>query len=122
MNTDGDPLTERIIGWVFGVSNTLGSGFLEKIYEAALVHELRKNGLDAAQQEAVQVLYDDIAVGDYRADIIVNRSVVLEVKAAKAIDPAHEAQLLNYLKATRLRVGLILNFGTPQLGIKRMMN
>ena len=123
MNTDGAVhVTERIIGCAITVSNTLGCGFLEKVYEAALAHELRKAGLHIQQQHCVSVLYDGIVVGEYRTDLLVDQTVIVEVKATKAVDPAHEAQLLNYLKATRLRVGLILNFGTPRLGIKRMMN
>ena len=122
MNTERDvELTRRIIGCAIRVSNTLGSGFLEKVYEFALAHELRKAGLHVQQQHGVSVLYDGIVVGDYRADLIVEDVVIVEVKAAKAIDPGHQAQLLNYLKAASLKVGLILNFGTPRLGIKRMM-
>jgi GxxExxY protein len=122
MNTDRDPLTEAIIGCAFRVSNTLGTGFLEKVYETALAVELRKCGLAAEQQCLVQVLYDGTVVGDYRADIIVNDRVVVEVKAARALDSTHEAQLLNYLRAARLTIGLLLNFGTSQVGIKRMIS
>jgi|SRR5215470_3498849 len=120
MNTDG-ATTERIIGCAIRVSNTLGCGFLEKVYEFALAHELRKSGLHVQQQHCVPVLYDGVVVGDYRVDLLVDQSVIVEVKAAKALDPIHEAQLLNYLKATRLRIGLILNFGTPHIGIRRMV-
>jgi GxxExxY protein len=122
MNTDGRlQITERVIGCAFTVSNSLGSGFLEKVYEAALAHELRKAGLGVQQQHPVWVLYDGVIVGEYRADLVVEDAVIVEVKAAKAIDRMHEAQILNYLKATRLRVGLLLNFGTPRLGIKRLV-
>jgi len=119
MNTDN--LTEIIIGCAMKVSNTLGVGFLEKVYENELAVELRKTALVAEQQKQILVKYDGVIVGDYCADILVNGRVILELKAAKLIDEIHKAQLLNYLKATGLRVGLILNFGTPKLGIKRMV-
>ena len=119
MNTD--EITERIIGCAIKVSNTLGAGFLEKVYENALVHELRKTGLQVKQQEPIKVRYEEVVVGEYTADLLVEDQAIVELKAAKGIDPVHEAQLLNYLKATSLRVGLILNFGTPRLGIKRMV-
>ena len=123
MNTERSlDTTGRIIGCAIRVSGALGCGFLEKLYEAALAHELRKAGFAVAQQRPFSVFYDGIVVGEYRADLVVDESVILEVKAAKAIDPTHEAQLLNYLRAAGLRMGLILNFGTPRLGIKRMVN
>lgn len=126
MTTDGHresgETTGRIIGCAIRVSDALGCGFLEKLYEAALAHELRKPGFGVTQQQPFSVVYDGIVVGEYRADLVVDDLVILEVKAAKAIDQIHEAQLLNYLKATRLGIGLILNFGTPRLGIKRMVN
>ena len=114
-------LTDRIIGAAFTVSNALGSGFLEKVYENALMHELRKCGLHAVQQRPVEVYYDDIRVGTYAADMVVEDEVILELKAVAAFDAIHYAQLLNYLKATGLRTGLLLNFGTPKLGIKRVV-
>lgn len=114
-------VTQTIIGCAMKVSNKLGTGFLEKVYENALVFELRKAGLQAESQYPITVYYEDIVVGTYAADILVNRQIILELKTAKAIDEAHEAQLLNYLRATKLRIGLILNFGTSHLGIKRKM-
>ncbi len=114
-------LTERIIGCAMAVSNGLGAGFLEKVYENALTHELRKRGLEARQQQGLSVLYDGQSVGEYVADIVVEGAVIIELKAAKAIDPIHEAQLLNYLRASKMRIGLILNFGTPRLGVKRLV-
>jgi len=116
-----EELTEKIIGCAMKVSNTLGTGFLEKVYENALVVELARTGLAVEQQKAIKVSYEGVIVGDFGADIIVNGSVILELKAAKMIDEMHQAQLLNYLRATGLKVGLILNFGTPRLGIKRMV-
>jgi len=119
MNTD--KITESVISCAMEVSNALGSGFLESIYENALVIELREAGLKVEQQKAISVIYNGVVVGNYTADIVVNDYVILELKAAKAINEIHQAQLLNYLKATGFHVGLILNFGTPRLGIKRMV-
>ena len=115
-------LTRQIIGSAMKVSNTLGAGFLEKPYENALAHELRKAGLSVKQQQPVTIFYDGIVVGDYVLDLLVEDKVVLELKACKAIDPAHVAQTINYLRATRYRIGLILNFGTPRLQHKRLVN
>lgn len=114
-------VTEQIIGCAFKVSNASGIGFLEKIYENALVIELERSGLVIEQQKLLDVFYDGILVGQYNADLIVNGEILLELKAVRAIDEAHQAQLLNYLKATGLRIGLVLNFGSPRLGIKRMI-
>ena len=114
-------VTERIIGCAMKVSNTLGVGYLEKVYENALVVELARAGFVVEQQKLIRVTYEGVIVGDFAADIIVNESVILELKAAKLIDEIHKAQLLNYLRATGFKVGLILNFGTSRLGIKRMV-
>jgi GxxExxY protein len=116
-----EALTESILCCAIKVSNGLGAGFLEKVYENALTHELRKSGLRVHQQRAIEVVYDGVVVGDYAADILVEDRVLVELKAVRTLDPVHEAQLLNYLKATGLEVGLLLNFGTPRLGIKRMI-
>src|SRR5207248_2467274 len=116
-----DKLTSGIIGCAYTVSNTLGPGFLEKVYENALAIELRRSGLIAEQQKSLNVYYEGELVGQFAADLVVNGCVIVELKAAKAIDEAHQAQLLNYLKATGMHIGLILNFGTPRLGIKRMV-
>src|SRR5687768_5539303 len=105
MNTDEiNKVTEIIIGCAMKVSRTLSAGFLEKVYENALAIELRKAGLVVEQQKLLCVTYDGIIVGDYCADIVVSNCVLLELKAAKAIDEIHQAQLLNYLKATGLQV------------------
>jgi len=117
-----DRTTERIIGCAFKVSNTLGVGFLEKVYENALTVELRKAGLAVQQQYPIKVWYEGIVVGDYAADLLVDDCVIVELKAASTIDPIHSAQCLNYLRATDLRVGLILNFGRPKLQIDRVVN
>lgn len=114
-------ITESVIGCAMKVSSALGTGFLEKVYENALAIEMRKAGLSFGQQESVKVLYEGECVGDYVADFVVEGRVLLELKSAKTIDAAHQAQLLNYLRATVMKVGLLLNFGTSRMGIKRMM-
>jgi GxxExxY protein len=124
MNADKhrlNQITERIIGCAFAVSNSLGCGFLEKVYENALVHELRKNELKAEQQQPIQVHYDDVLVGDYVADVLVEGCVLVELKAMKALDDVHVAQCLNYLKATSLQICLLLNFGNPKLEVRRLV-
>jgi GxxExxY protein len=122
MNTDEHSfLTRQIIQCAFKVSNALGTGFLERIYENSLAIELRKAGLQIDSQRNLKVYYTGIVVGQYTPDLIVNDSVLIELKVAKCIDEVHEAQLLNYLRVTQIRIGLILNFGTPKLGIKRMI-
>jgi GxxExxY protein len=106
-----EELTNKIISAFYNVYNALGHGFLEKVYENALVIELKKIGLFVTQQASVKVFYDGIRVGDYFADIVVNDLVILELKAAEAMKNEHIAQLTNYLKATDNEVGLLLNFG-----------
>lgn len=120
MDYEHDALTERIIGCAYTVLNTLGAGFLEKVYENALAHELRKAGLYVDLERALTVHYDGVVVGQYQADIIVDNAVIVELKATKGIDDAHLAQCLNYLKATGMHTCLLLNFGTSRLGIKRI--
>ncbi len=105
-------ITEQVIACAFKVSNTLGRGYLEKVYENALAHECRKTGLRVDQQLRLLVKYDDVVVGDYVADIVIESLVVLEIKAARSFDSAHEAQCINYLAATGLPICLLLNFGT----------
>jgi GxxExxY protein len=115
-----NPLTEKIIGCAFKVSNTLGPGFLEKVYENALANELRKAGLDFRQQYPISVLYDGTVVGGFLADLMVNEQVIIELKATKSLDDTHLAQCLNYLKATGLPPCLLINFGTPRVQVKRV--
>ena len=119
--SDLNELSEKIIGCAYQVSNALGCGFLEKVYENALAHELRKQGLQISQQCPIDVKYDGIIVGEYVADIVIESQILIEVKAAKGLDDAHIAQCLNYLKATGKRLCLLLNFGTPQVQIKRLV-
>jgi GxxExxY protein len=104
-------LTESIIGTFFEVYNELGHGFLESVYENSLAIALREKGFEIYQQIAVPVHFRGKLVGDFVADMIVNRFVLLELKSARTIDTSHIAQLLNYLKATDIEVGLLLNFG-----------
>ena len=118
---DDDPLTSKIIGCAYRVANELGSGFLEKVYENALAHELRKAGIKVEQQHGIVVLYDGVEVGDYVADLLVNNQVLVELKTCKDLDDVHLAQCLNYLKATGQRVCLLMNFGRPKLQIRRLM-
>ena len=127
MNTDErrsvlDRITENIIGCVHQVSNVLGAGFLEKVYENALAVELRRRGLKVDQQRRIEVRYMDELVGDYVADLMVEDCVIVEVKAAKALDQIHSAQCLNYLKATNLSVCLLINFGMPRALVKRIVH
>ena len=113
-------LTELIIGCAFTVANELGSGFLEKVDENALAHELRKHQLQAEQQSQMVVYHDGVVVGEYFADILVEKTVIVELKAAREINEVFVAQCLNYLKATRLPVCLLINFGKPRVEIKRL--
>jgi GxxExxY protein len=111
-------LTETIIKAYYKVYNTLGYGFLEKVYENAMMIELKKQGLEPVQQKPIVVYYENEVVGDYFADILVNNQVIVELKAKAELIEKDEAQLLNYLKATDIEVGLALNFG-PKPGIMR---
>ena len=100
----------------------MGNGFLEKVYENALAHELRKSGFAVKQQKSIKVYYDGIVVGDYIADLLVQDAVLVELKAIKILDGIHVAQCLNYLRATGLKVCILLNFGTPKVQIQRLVN
>jgi GxxExxY protein len=113
-----EELTNKIIKCFYNVYNVLGYGFLEKVYHNALLLELRSYGLEAISQGEIIVFYDGTEVGHYYADIIVEDRVILEIKVAKTIIEAHEAQLLNYLRATDKEVGVVLNFG-PKAEFKR---
>jgi GxxExxY protein len=114
-------LSERIIGGAFTVMNVLGPGFLEQVYENALALELRQAGLHVAQQRRIEVRYREVVVGTYSADLVVAGAVVVELKAVRALVDVHTAQCLNYLKASRLRLCLLLNFGQPRVQIRRFM-
>lgn len=118
---DLNRITEKIIGCAFKVGNTLGVGFLEGVYENALVHELRKTNLLVEQQKMLEVWYDGIVVGNYRADLLVEQAIIVELKAVTALDNRHFAQGMNYLKATGLSLCLLINFGNPKVEIKRVV-
>ena len=105
-------LTERIINIFYKVYNKLGYGFLEKVYENAMLREFKKENIPAVSQFPIKVFYEDEIIGEYFADIFVADKVIVEIKAAKGLALENEAQLLNYLKATDIEVGLLLNFGT----------
>lgn len=115
-------ITERIIKCAFAVSNSLGVGFLEKVYENALAVEFQASGFSFSQQHSLPIYYRQNLVGEYFADFLVENAVLLELKAVKNIDEIHLAQCMNYLKATRLKVCLLINFGTKRVQIKRIIN
>lgn len=117
---ENDPLTERILGCAYKVSNGLGPGFLEKVYENALAHELERAGLAFERQKPLEVWYEGIRVGLFLADLVVEGRVLVELKAVRALDDNHLAQGLNYLRATALPICLLLNFGVPKLEIRRL--
>ncbi len=112
-------LTEKIIGCAMKVHSALGPGFLESVYQNALEHELRKAGLRIETNKAINVHYDGVVVGEYHADMLVEEKVLIELKAAQSLVSAHEVQLVNYLTATGMDIGLLLNFGAPRLQFKR---
>lgn len=115
-----EELTGKIIGAFYQVYNDLGYGFLEKVYENALAHKLRQAGLTVQQQHPIRVYYEGLIVGDFYADMLIDERVILELKTAEAIAPAFQAQLINYLKATPIELGLLLNFG-PKPEFKRQL-
>jgi GxxExxY protein len=114
-------ITYAINGAVFEVNNILGPGFLEKVYENALLVELKERGLVARSQVPITVSYKGEVVGEYAADLLVEDAVIVELKTVENLDKTHEAQLLNYLKATGLHVGLLVNFKHRKADIKRMV-
>ena len=113
-----EALTKAIIGCAFKVHNTLGAGFLEKVYENALFIELQNHNLNVRQQAPVTVVYEGQVVGEYYADLLVEGRIIVELKAAETLHKRHETQLVNYLTATGLDIGLLLNFG-PSVEVKR---
>lgn len=116
-------VTDEIISLFYKVYNRLGYGFLEQVYQNALYYELCKNGFECSVQKDINVYYDGKRVGSYRADIVVNNLIILELKAAEEIHEAHINQLTNYLKATDVEVGLLLNFGKkPEFKRRVFMN
>jgi len=120
-SSDVNGITGKIIGSAYTVSNSLGIGFVEKVYENALAHEIRKIGLIVEQQARLKVVYDGVMVGDCFADILVEDRVLVELKAVSTLVNEHTAQALNYLRATGLDVCLLINFGTTKVQIKRLL-
>jgi GxxExxY protein len=114
-------LTRKILEGAFAVHNTLGCGFLEKVYSNALSIELRSMDLYCDHEVPFKVKYKDVMVGEYCADLIVEKRVLVELKACAGLDSVHEAQILNYLKASSIQVGLLLNFGKPKLQYRRFV-
>jgi GxxExxY protein len=114
-------LTQKILEASFAVQNVLGCGFLEKVYAKALLLELRTMGLSCESEVNFRVNFRNAIVGDYCADLIVEHRVLIELKACKGLEPVHEAQILNYLKASGIRVGLLMNFGKPRQEYRRFV-
>lgn len=112
-------MIKKVIQCVYNVRLQLSSGFLETVYQKALLIELSKQNIQAEAEVPVDVYYDDSVVGEYRADIVVEKKVILEIKAIQHLLPVHEAQLVNYLTATKIDCGLLINFGGERLEIKR---
>jgi GxxExxY protein len=122
MNLLHKDTTDIILKSFYKVYNNLGYGFLEKVYENALLYELRNQGLDCEKQKPIKVYYEQIQVGEYYADIIVNECIILELKTAESIAEEHEFQLINYLKATEIEIGLLLNFGKNPAFKRKIFN
>ncbi len=116
---DLEKLIKTIIECAYDVRLTLGVGFLESVYQKAMVLELKKHQIDAVAEYPINVYYDDVVVGEFRADLLVEKSVIVELKAVNNLVAAHEVQLVNYLSATHIDNGLLINFGAPKLEIKR---
>jgi len=115
-------LSERVIGCAMDVSNALGAGFLEKVYENALLRDLIEAGLHVRQQASIKVIYKGSEVGDYFVDLLVEESLLVELKAVRALDEIHVAQCLNYLRGTGHSLCLLLNFGRPRLEVRRVVH
>ncbi|MBI5184809.1 MAG: GxxExxY protein [Nitrospinae bacterium] len=117
-----EKLTGKILEACFEVSNEIGSGFLESVYEKALLLALKDKDLKAQAQFPISVKFRGAVVGEFYADILVENMVIIEIKAIKKLAPEHQAQLINYLKATGIEVGLLVNFGNPKLEYRRLHN
>ena len=116
-----EELTYRINGAIYEVNRVLGSGFLEKVYENALLSELEQRGIQAESQVPIRIDYKGVMVGDYFADIVVEKQIILELKATDFLLKRHEAQILNYLRTTGFKLGLLVNFTDPKAEIKRFV-
>ena len=121
MSLEFEATTEAIIGSAFEVYNILGYGFLEKVYQKALQVELLRRGNSAEIEHAIKVKFKDVIVGEYATDLLVNDKVIEELKVAKKYNPQDEPQLLNELKATEMKVGLLINFGKEKVEFKRFI-
>jgi len=119
LSGENDPLTGAIIGCAITLHKVLGPGFLENIYHQALAHELNKAGIEYISEARLKVMYDGIVLGDYVADFLVNKTIVVEIKAVDQLVKAHEIQLVNYLTAIRFDVGLLINFGGQKVQVRR---
>jgi GxxExxY protein len=119
--SQGMLISEQVISCAFEVSNTLGAGFFEKVYENALCVEFSRAGIPFCRQQRYGIRYKNENIGDYMADIVVDNKLLIELKALSALNREHEAQVMNYLKASGLRVGLLLNFGTSRMAMKRIV-
>ncbi len=117
---DLNKVTEKIIACAFEVSNILGIGFVEKVYENAFAHELKKNSMQVVQQYPIKVVYDEIMVGEFFADMLVENLVLVELKAVTELNEDHMAQALNYLRATGLSACLLINFGKSRIQVRRL--
>lgn len=113
-------LSEKVIGCCYTISNALGSGFLEKVYQNALAHEMRKLGMKVEIQKPLYVIYDGVVVGEYFADLLIEGVLIIELKACDGFNEVHKAQCLNYLNSTRLSLCLLINFGRTKVEIKRI--
>ncbi len=113
-------LSERVIGCAYTVSNALGCGFLEKVYENALAHEVRKTGLRVEVQRPLQIIYDGVIVGEYFADLFIEGVLLIELKTTNGFSDNHKAQCINYLNATKFPLCLLINFGRPRVELKRI--
>ncbi|MCE0522627.1 MAG: GxxExxY protein [Methylacidiphilales bacterium] len=116
---ENDLLTEKVIGCAIKIHRVLGPGFLENIYHQALAHELNKAGISYISEARMKVMYDGIILGDYLADFLIDKRVVVELKAVEVLLKAHEIQLVNYLSAIRFDLGLLINFGSQKIQVKR---
>lgn len=117
-----EDLTERILKICFDVSNELGCGFLESVYQNAFFIALVEKGLKTEAQKSLKVMFRGICVGEFFADIVVEDVVLIELKAVRTLAPEHSAQVINYLKATGIEIGLLINFGTPKAEVRRFEN
>ena len=118
---DLNEITKKIIGCAYQVSNTLGIGFVEKVYENSLAHLIRKSGLEVVQQQPIKVTFDEIIVGDFYADLLVASRVLVELKAVSMLVDVHTAQALNYLRASEFEVCLLIIFGKSKIENKRLL-